>query len=48
MVERVYSPMLDRQRRDELVASLQSIKLLWKEAAGVWGTKLYLNGDFCE
>lgn len=27
--------MLDRQQRDELVASLQSIKLLWEEAAGI-------------
>lgn len=35
MVERVYSPMLDRQQRDELVGSLQSIKLLWEEAAGI-------------
>ena len=43
MVERVDSPMLDRQQRDELVASLQSIKLLWEEAVGVWGTKLYNN-----
>lgn len=35
MVERVHSPMLNRQQRDELVASLQSIKLLWEEAAGI-------------
>ena len=27
--------MLDRQQCDELVASLQSIKLLWEEAAGI-------------
>ena len=27
--------MLDRQQRDELVGSLQSIKLLWEEAAGI-------------
>ena len=27
--------MLDRQPRDEMVASLQSIKLLWETAAGV-------------
>ena len=40
--------MLDRQQRDELVTSLQGIRLLWKEAAGVWCTKLYLNGDFYE
>ena len=40
--------MLDRQQCDELVASLQSIKLLLKEAASVWRTKLYLNGDFYE
>ena len=40
--------MLDRQQRDELVASLQSIKLLWEEAVGVWGTKLYINRDVCE
>ena len=35
MVERVDSPMLDRQQRDELVASLQGVEELWKEAAGV-------------
>ena len=35
MVERVDSPMLDRQQRDELVASLQGLEELWKEAAGV-------------
>ena len=27
--------MLDRQQRDELVASLQGLEELWKEAAGV-------------
>ena len=27
--------MLDRQQRDELVASLQGVEELWKEAAGV-------------
>ena len=27
--------MIDRQQRDELVASLQSIQLLWEEAAGI-------------
>ena len=26
--------MLDRQQRDELVASLQGVEELWKEAAG--------------
>ena len=35
MVERVDSPMLDRQQRDELVASLQSLEELWETAAGV-------------
>ena len=35
MVERVDSPMLDRQQRDELVASLQGVEELWKEAAGI-------------
>ena len=27
--------MLDRQQRDELVASLQGVEELWKEAAGI-------------
>ena len=27
--------MLNRQQRDELVASLQSIQLLWEEAASI-------------
>ena len=35
MVERVDSPMLDRQQRDELVASLQGVEELWETAAGV-------------
>ena len=35
MVERVYSPMLNRQQCDELVASLQSLEELWETAAGV-------------
>ena len=35
MVERVDSPMLDRQQRDELVASLQSVEELWETAAGI-------------
>ena len=35
MVERVHSPMLDRQQRDKLVASLQSVEELWETAAGV-------------
>ena len=35
MVERVDSPMIDRQQRDELVASLQSLEELWETAAGV-------------
>ena len=35
MVERVHSPMLNRQQRDKLVASLQSVEELWETAAGV-------------
>ena len=35
MVERVHSPMLNRQQCDELVASLQSLEELWETAAGV-------------
>lgn len=35
MVERVYSPMLDRQQRDELGASLQSVGELWENAASI-------------
>ena len=27
--------MLDRQQRDELVASLQSVEALWETAAGI-------------
>lgn len=35
MVERVDSPMIDRQQRDELVASLQSLEELWETAASI-------------
>lgn len=35
MVERVDSPMLDRQQRNELVASLQSLEELWETVNGI-------------
>ena len=48
MVERVDSPMIDRQQRDELVASLQSSELLWEETTGVCSIKRYSNIKFFE
>ena len=48
MVERVDAPMIDIQKRDELVASLQSIKVLWEVITGVCGLKRYDNRGFCE